>query len=341
MPGSEARPSTSGGPGAPSSTTWRRERLLRIGSSYAVPTVPNDQSAPPPDSGATAETTEESPLAGRPTEMSRSYGTLPVPRRKLFHIKSLKSFAARRGLPELPHITLPGRNALSNPGSPTYTPSILRETYSRLSVQRPISAYDAPLITKGEADTDMGSKINGIRVWYSSFSSIDWMHDAIKDSARYSRLRRRKSVRARIRLAIDRSLGWIIVTIVGFLTAIVAFLVVRAEQWLFDLKEGYCGDDWSKAKRFCCPQPDETSVLLPKFFTEDACPAWRTWSSVFHFREGETGEEAVEYVTYASVAVRTRFYSSCSIVDQIPLVIPRIRFLCPYSVSYQLYHLCN
>ncbi|KAF8910368.1 chloride channel [Mucidula mucida] len=289
MPGSEARPSTSGGPGAPSSTTWRRERLLRIGSSYAVPTVPNDQSAPPPDSGATAETTEESPLAGRPTEMSRSYGTLPVPRRKLFHIKSLKSFAARRGLPELPHITLPGRNALSNPGSPTYTPSILRETYSRLSVQRPISAYDAPLITKGEADTDMGSKINGIRVWYSSFSSIDWMHDAIKDSARYSR--------------------WIIVTIVGFLTAIVAFLVVRAEQWLFDLKEGYCGDDWSKAKRFCCPQPDETSVLLPKFFTEDACPAWRTWSSVFHFREGETGEEAVEYITYASVALFLAFVS--------------------------------
>ena len=37
----------------------------------------------------------------------------------------------------------------------------------------------------------------------------------------------RRSHRGRIALALDRSQGWIIVTIVGVLTALVAFLIVR------------------------------------------------------------------------------------------------------------------
>lgn len=292
MPDSEARPSTAGAITAPSSTTWRRERLLRIGSSPIVPTFPDQPQES--QNRQTGNADEDSTLIQRST---RSYGTLPSPRQR----PSGNNFSARRGLPDIPPITLPGRNALSDPTSPTHTPSIFRETYSRLT-QRPISAYDAP--HKGEVEVDTSTKINGIRVWYSSFSSIDWLHDAIKDSARYSRLRKRKSLRARIRLAMDRSLGWIVVTIVGFLTAIVAFLVVRAEQLMFDLKEGYCVDKWTKAKRFCCPQLDETVIFLPDISTEEGCPAWRTWSSAFHFEEGEHGEEAVEYVSYAIVAVR-------------------------------------
>ncbi|KAK7472833.1 hypothetical protein VKT23_000940 [Stygiomarasmius scandens] len=126
----------------------------------------------------------------------------------------------------------PSNNLYTAPPSPTSF-----RTYSRLTAQRPISAYDAPLADKNDgeqaSDSDMDAKINGIRVWYSSFSSIDWLHDAIKDSVRFSRLRRRRtSIRARLRLAFDRSLGWIVVTVVGLLTAVIAFLVVRSEQWL-------------------------------------------------------------------------------------------------------------
>ena len=58
----------------------------------------------------------------------------------------------------------------------------------------------------------------------------------IKDSARLLRLRRRRSPRGKARAAADRSIGWIIVTLVGLLTALVAFLIVRSEQLLFDLK---------------------------------------------------------------------------------------------------------
>ncbi|KAF9815592.1 hypothetical protein IEO21_04513 [Rhodonia placenta] len=156
-------------------------------------------------------------------------------------------------------------------------------------------------------------KTNGVRVWYSSFTSIDWLHDAIKDSARQTRLRKRKSKRGRLIRQIDRSIGWIIVTIVGFLTAVVAFLIVRSEQWLFDIKEGYCQDDWTKAKRFCCSIDDDSELTSPvSFFTfalEEECASWRTWTDVFGNMLERKGDwfgfeaEMVEYIAYAIIAL--------------------------------------
>jgi chloride channel 3/4/5 len=164
---------------------------------------------------------------------------------------------------------------------------------------------------KSQEDSEGGdAKINGIRVWYSSFTSIDWLHDAIKDSLRFSRLRKRKSVRAKVRLYIDKSLGWIIVTIVGFLTAVVAFLVVRSEQLLFDWKEGYCVDGWGKSKRFCCPAEQTAGRMASPFLTraeEELCSAWRPWSGALSSKHGLEGE-IVEYASYTSIAVSLCLY---------------------------------
>lgn len=211
-------------------------------------------------------------------------------------MSSLSRLGRRR---HIAHITIPGRKTYSTPPSPLRSPSIT-ERFRRLS-QRPISAYDAPLVQDHGSDSDLDAKINGIRVWYSSFTSIDWLHDAIKDSVRFSRMRRRHSLRAKLRLAFDKSLGWIMVSIVGFLTAVVAFLVVRAEQWLFDIKEGYCSDNWTKAKRFCCPPIDETVLGRRITMEEDACAAWRTWEDVWH-GSGGTGD-LIEYVSYTIAAL--------------------------------------
>jgi len=120
------------------------------------------------------------------------------------------------------------------------------------------------------------------------FRMTDWIHDQIKDSSRVRRLHSaaRRSNRGKIALFLDRSQGWIIVTIVGILTAMVAFLIVRGESstylgprtkderggrrgadrisigrgsgesWLFDLKDGYCakegGGGWRLSRGFCC-----------------------------------------------------------------------------------------
>lgn len=316
MPSSESRPSSALGP--PSSTTWRRQRLLRIGSYNNAAPVPQavqedaddrDISNSEPSLLNSAAVAEGLPL--RSDHGSRSYGTLPTPRRGFL----LKKRSLRDAL-RLPDLSLHRTATSSNPSSPTYTPSVFRElAYSRLSaMQRPISAYDAPFSSsKDEPDSAIDAKVNGIRVWYSSFSSIDWLHDAIKDSVRFSKLRKRKSVRARLLLLLDKSLGWVIVTIVGFLTAVVAFLVVRSEQWLFDSKEGYCREGWWRAKRFCCPVSDDGAFSLPDFTNEEGCPAWELWTEVLSWKEGDAGEQVVEYISYTIVAVSRPF--RCTIKD--------------------------
>ncbi|KAG2043481.1 chloride channel [Suillus americanus] len=272
----------------PSDTDYRRQRLQRIGSC----------STPIAQHQAGDETT-----ALRAVPNSIGYGTLPVvrPRRRTCTQPDL--WVARRQL-TLPSLPVTRSVTVSVPNSPSaFSPTFTRDTLrSRISQQRPISAYDAQLVNfnANTADTDIDVRTNGFRVWYSSFSSIDWLHDAIKDSVRFSRLRRGKSIRSRLRLVFDKSLGWIIVTVVGFLTAVVAFLVVRAEQWLFDVKQGYCKTAWWHAQHFCCPLPDEYGPL------DDHCPAWRTWSDVFASWTGSEsggGESAVQYFAYTIIAV--------------------------------------
>jgi chloride channel 3/4/5 len=275
---------TSGPLDGPSTTTWRRQRLLRIGSISSVQNqaVESEQASP---IAHRVQTVDESSVL-RPTN-EPSYGAV----NSLLHRWS--------------DVNLAGTRLFSASGPPS---PVLASSYLRNISERPISAYDAALALQSNGlnkETESDAQINGIRVWYSSFSSIDWLHDAIKDSVRFSRLRKRKSVRARIRLIVDKSIGWWIVTLVGFLAAVVAFLIVRSEQWLFDSKEGYCRDNWWKAKRFCCPVQAESQAL--HLNTED-CTAWRTWGQVFGLAKQEGGwlgfeQEVIEYIAYAIVAV--------------------------------------
>jgi chloride channel 3/4/5 len=283
----------------PSNTTWRRQRLLRIGSSQTTPQIPFDS--------------DESHYL-RTNQAVGSYGTLPTrrdppstgPPRKFLTLRNF-SFSGQA----FPRVST------SHPVSPVNaSPTSFRGnagSYLVINKQRPISAYDAPFIDHADSEDDLHARTNGIRVWYSSFSSIDWLHDAIKDSVRFSRLRRGKSLRSKIRLLLDKSMGWIIVTLVGFFTALVAFLVVRGEQWFFDSKEGYCRTDWTKPKRFCCPISDIDDLRFTRSFSmrvmHETCPAWRTWAEVFgaSTQDGHVigyQAEIIQYVAYAFIAVR-------------------------------------
>ena len=265
----------------PSSVDWRRQRLLHIGSAGALGSIRDD-----------AEADERTALANSPGSDDASYGSIRPP-------LGLRSFSTigHRNLPQLPGLSIP-RGASSGPPSPvTHSPTSVRASLTRRFSFPPrrISAYDAPLVRSkfSSPDDDINVRINGFRVWYSSFSSIDWLHDTIKDSVRFSRLRHGKSVRSHLRLAFDKSLGWIIVTIVGFLTAVVAFLVVRSEQWFFDAKNGYCTTGWWKAVQFCCPD-----VHNLRSSGEARCHDWVDWSSWGHGEAGYVG-----YISYTFIAV--------------------------------------
>ena len=230
-----------------------------------------------------------------PSAVRRSYGTLPLRPRKSTNQSVAVSFGRT--------ISQWGLQRVRSNSS-----AILRSSPSSIfsagKLSRPISTYDDPRV-KGVTEADADAKVNGIRVWYSSFTSIDWLHDTIKDSLRFSMLRKRRSLRGRLWLTFDKSLGWIIVTIVGFLTAVVAFLIVRTEQLLFDAKEGYCRSSWWRAKRFCCPRFDDEELTGTRGdgLFKKMCPAWRTWADVLSRDQVGNQNGALEFVSYICIAV--------------------------------------
>lgn len=272
----------------PLDTTQRRERLLRIGSTNTVPTLRQLNAG------------ETSSLNAN--QQNASYGTLPS--RQASPVKRT-TFRSRRNLPHALTGIDVNHVLESQPHSPISPTSYRGLSSSYFRTQRPIPAYDAPL-AQTESEDNLHARTNGIRVWYSSFSSIDWMHDAIKESVRFSRMRRGKSLRSKVRLMTDKSSGWIIVTLVGFLTAVVAFLVVRAEQWFFDMKEGYCTTGWTKAKRFCCPEAGVSRGRTSPFSITDVedCNSWRTWGHVLVPGEiDEYKSQLLQYIAYTIIAV--------------------------------------
>lgn len=158
---------------------------------------------------------------------------------------------------------------------------------------------------------------------HSSSPSPDWIHDAIKHSVRLRRLRSRKrtdGLRGRLANLWDGFQGWLLVSLIGISTALIAYCIISSEMVLFDLKEGYCTKGWTVAKRFCCPRrptPTRPSVPNGAFVLsgrgsamggegEETCEIWKTWAHVWEARtgEGEGAGELFGYLAYGLVAVR-------------------------------------
>lgn len=94
-----------------------------------------------------------------------------------------------------------------------------------------------------------GSRDSDDRVWYDQFTSTDWVHDSIADAFRLKELQSRKDFRGRVKAYLDGTQGWILSAIVGFVTAMVAYVVDISEAPAFDLKDGYCSEGWYKSER--------------------------------------------------------------------------------------------
>ena len=130
-----------------------------------------------------------------------------------------------------------------------------------------------------------------------NFTTVDWLHDAVKHSIRLRRVRQLKrthGLRGYLINLWDGAQGWVLVTLIGFLTACIAFAIIRSEMWLFDLKEGYCLRDWRLAHRFCCSEDHGGGG--------STCPAWRTWGQVGRDKYGFDRDLAA-YAVYAVLAL--------------------------------------
>ncbi|KAM0793320.1 hypothetical protein ACM66B_000778 [Microbotryomycetes sp. NB124-2] len=164
----------------------------------------------------------------------------------------------------------------------------------RASIRSRHVGYDGDFRTELE-----GEGGSGVRQWYDNYHTIDWIHDSVKDSFRRRRLRQKRAdggVRGLIINLWDGSQGWILVTLIGFFTACVAFMIITTEMVLFDYKEGYCTTDVYAAKRFCCktvgsPTSKPVAVFgltsrITQWTYADAesiaeCDTWRTWNQVW------------------------------------------------------------
>jgi chloride channel 3/4/5 len=144
------------------------------------------------------------------------------------------------------------------------------------------------------------------RAWYDQFTSTDWVHDSIADAYRVKALRSRKDLRGRISAWFDGAQGWILVAIIGILTAVVAYLVNVTENVLFDWKQGYCTKSWYLSRKRCC---DGASI----------CTNWLHWSKVI--RTDRLDSEGTQFVAYV-ICVIALAMASCVLTLATKTVIP-------------------
>jgi len=107
----------------------------------------------------------------------------------------------------------------------------------------------------------------GERLPYNNYTTIDWLHDLVKNSVRHSALRCAPGLGARIYTYWDAAEGWVAAALVGMLTACVAAVVDVSVAAVADWKEGYCSRSWHLDREGCCDTRD------------GVCPDWISWGS--------------------------------------------------------------
>lgn len=147
---------------------------------------------------------------------------------------------------------------------------------------------------------------NDERVWYDQFTSTDWVHDSIADAHRVKALRSRRDFRGRVLAWFDGVQGWVLVAIIGMVTALIAYFVNATEHSLFDYKYGYCTSKWYFNRRTCC-----SGATL--------CDEWSPWSQVI--KSTAAGDGTVEFVIFL-FAVMLFATASCLLTLLTKTVIP-------------------
>jgi len=144
------------------------------------------------------------------------------------------------------------------------------------------------------------------RVWYDQFTSTDWVHDSIADGMRLRALKSRKDIRGRLLALFDGAQGWILVAVIGCITALIAYFVDVTENAIFDLKDGICTTAWYLSRKKCCVDEDE-------------CPAWRSWSQIL--KPAAVDDEWVDFIMFVFWAVLLAT-ASCSLTLLTKTVVP-------------------
>ncbi|KAJ2323619.1 hypothetical protein GGI00_005572, partial [Coemansia sp. RSA 2681] len=133
------------------------------------------------------------------------------------------------------------------------------------------------------------NKGKGIRAWYSSYTTIDWLHDDIREQARLRALRAVSGTRGWwLNHVWDPIQGWLLVVLVGTLCGLFAGFISKWTELLAGWKTGYCRADWRLSKASCCRE----SAL--------ECELWHAWQP--HFLSGNAAVFVAVGTAYTLVA---------------------------------------
>ncbi|KAI3002970.1 hypothetical protein CBS147346_5610 [Aspergillus niger] len=189
-----------------------------------------------------------------------------------------KANETRRGMPRRSYTNLSGNTGsdFNNFRHTLMTGSIRRSRHHsransqaiRFSRRGSIDAEQAESLAASVKD-GMTASFMDERSWYDQFTSTDWVHDSIIDGARLRELRKRKDIRGRLLAWLDGSQGWVLVALIGCITAAIAYSVDVTEEFIFDVKEGFCTTHWFHSRQSCCTGGSN-------------CPAWRSWSQIYN-----------------------------------------------------------
>jgi hypothetical protein len=143
----------------PSSPGWRERRLRNIGASLS-------DSYLPPEETTALNSSQPQPSYGASDSFAAPSWTFRKPNLPPVHTSIRGRTWGTASLAPLSSLLSPDRRSF-----PAYLKTLKRQP----------SAYDSSLVKRLQDDDDhRAEKINGIRVWYSSFQSIDWLHDAVR-----------------------------------------------------------------------------------------------------------------------------------------------------------------
>ncbi|KAL9631883.1 MAG: hypothetical protein Q9204_004027, partial [Flavoplaca sp. TL-2023a] len=117
----------------------------------------------------------------------------------------------------------------------------------------------------------------GERLPYNDYTTIDWLHDLVKDSFRSRIIHAQPGIRGHLGSAFESGQGWIAAALIGILTACVAFCVDVAVATVSDWKLGYCDTNIFSNRENCCTTRHPLGATNTNL--GESCPAWHMWTN--------------------------------------------------------------
>ncbi|KAH7414299.1 chloride channel [Phaeosphaeria sp. MPI-PUGE-AT-0046c] len=158
------------------------------------------------------------------------------------------------------------------------TPLLQANRVAQLQHEQDEEAQSTISSTVTKDEQQLAGSTVGERLPYNDYTTIDWLHDLVKDSYRFRYIQSRHGLRYKALSLFDACSGWIAVVVIGALTACVAFVVDIAVATVSDWKQGYCRHNPFLNIQSCCAGDIPLSSKSGPKLEEDYCMAWHPWS---------------------------------------------------------------